>query len=378
MINYLNPSVVYSSGCAPYNGTPDGFLWSAQAKIAPGQYLSEPAQSGIKFRQAISLYRKTRHRGNTLCWTGRTSEENIASGWLRDGTDPWGTGRVGDIEFRRFSEGTTLTMNSFDPPAQALERASANIAYDAFFGDDRFETYVYYFTGSNPENPTFQRAIGFENSPLPIARLEWRWGGQVVFDPSVSFIKYKLNFSNSTQGNIASTPTNSVKDMSIYARDLDFVPCSGSNVTSNPIDDTRVFVRYHYKDFLGREPDQPGWDFWRGEITRCIFDTTCIENKRVDVSRAFFYSGEFINSVPALAASNRGTDSYNKEFVRQCYYRYLLRTCDPELCNSDGFNFWVNKLNAQYPTMGDAAYNEMIKAFIVSIEYRTRPFEPLW
>lgn len=98
----------------------------------------------------------------------------------------------------------------------------------------------------------------------------------------------------------------------------------------------------------------------------------------MDVSRAFFYSGEFINLVPALAASNRGTDSYNREFVRHCYFKYLRRTKDPEIEDPGGFTFWVNKLNAQFPTMGDGAYSEMIKAFIASSEYRNRPFEPLW
>ena len=61
----------------------------------------------------------------------------------------------------------------------------------------------------------------------------------------------------------------------------------------NPIDDSQFFVRQHYRDFLAREPDPPGWGFWTGEIRQCGSDPACIERKRVDVSGAFFVSIEF-------------------------------------------------------------------------------------
>ncbi|HWS88343.1 MAG TPA: ScyD/ScyE family protein [Pyrinomonadaceae bacterium] len=133
----------------------------------------------------------------------------------------------------------------------------------------------------------------------------------------------------------------------------------------------REFVRTHYKDFLRREPDQPGWDFWAGEIEKCGTDAACVDRKSVDVSRAFFYSAEFIGLHPELADQLRGTAAYNREFVRQSYYAYLRRTCDPEVCDPEGFDFWVSKLNARLPST-DADYNEMIRAFLVSTEYRAR------
>ena len=61
----------------------------------------------------------------------------------------------------------------------------------------------------------------------------------------------------------------------------------------NPIDEARFFVRQHYHDFLNREPDQSGWDFWTGEITQCGTDPQCVEVKRINVSAAFFLSIEF-------------------------------------------------------------------------------------
>jgi hypothetical protein len=65
---------------------------------------------------------------------------------------------------------------------------------------------------------------------------------------------------------------------------------------ANPIDDTRFFVRQHYVDFLGREPDQSGWDFWSNEINQCGSDAACRDYRRIQVSKAFFLSIEFQNT----------------------------------------------------------------------------------
>src|SRR3989441_24203 len=59
------------------------------------------------------------------------------------------------------------------------------------------------------------------------------------------------------------------------------------------IDDPQFFVRQHYHDFLNREPDQPGLDFWTHEITDCGPDARCVEIKKINVSAAFFLSIEF-------------------------------------------------------------------------------------
>lgn len=61
----------------------------------------------------------------------------------------------------------------------------------------------------------------------------------------------------------------------------------------NPIDDARFFVKQHYRDFLNREPDTPGWDFWTSQITGCGNNTQCLSSKRDSVSAAFFLSPEF-------------------------------------------------------------------------------------
>src|SRR6185436_3154000 len=56
------------------------------------------------------------------------------------------------------------------------------------------------------------------------------------------------------------------------------------------------FVRQHYVDFLSREPDLSGFQFWRNQITSCGSDVQCTEVRRIDVSASFFLSIEFQQS----------------------------------------------------------------------------------
>jgi len=63
--------------------------------------------------------------------------------------------------------------------------------------------------------------------------------------------------------------------------------------TTNQIDDAAFFVHQHYVDFLNREPDQGGLDFWTNQITSCGSDAVCVRNHRIDVSAAFFIEQEF-------------------------------------------------------------------------------------
>jgi CSLREA domain-containing protein len=61
----------------------------------------------------------------------------------------------------------------------------------------------------------------------------------------------------------------------------------------NPLDATEYFVRQQYLDFLGREPDESGFNFWVNNIESCGNDSACREVKRIDTSAAFFLSIEF-------------------------------------------------------------------------------------
>jgi hypothetical protein len=244
-----------------------------------------------------------------------------------------------------------------------------------------------------------------------------------------------------------------------------------TSTLANPLDTPEYFVRQHYLDFLNREPDEAGFNFWSDQIIGCGTDQGCIERKRVNVSAAYFLSIEFQRTgglvdglyraaygarpdfahfLPdtrtvglgvqvgkdgweALLAANTetfvnsfvnraefhtaydnlsnadyvdtlishtgvsftatereallsglGTGSmtraqvlrsiaedgrfvsakFNETFVMMEYFGYLRRDAD-----ANGFAFWLNKLN-QFN--GNFEQAEMVKAFIVSGEYRDR------
>jgi len=65
------------------------------------------------------------------------------------------------------------------------------------------------------------------------------------------------------------------------------------NVTPGNPEDTDYFVHQHYVDFLDREPDAGGFDYWANQITSCGSTASCIDAKRTNVSAAFLLSSEF-------------------------------------------------------------------------------------
>jgi hypothetical protein len=97
---------------------------------------------------------------------------------------------------------------------------------------------------------------------------------------------FSVTLSNQT-GNSALGPTST--STTTIADDV-------TEPSANVIDDTRNFVRQHYHDFLSREPDASGWDFWTNQITSCGNDAQCSEVRRIDVSASFFLSIEFQQS----------------------------------------------------------------------------------
>src|SRR4029079_10835863 len=61
----------------------------------------------------------------------------------------------------------------------------------------------------------------------------------------------------------------------------------------NAIDGAQFFVAQHYRDFLSREADTPGLNFWTNQIEACGTDAACTDVHRENVSAAYFLSIEF-------------------------------------------------------------------------------------
>jgi hypothetical protein len=68
---------------------------------------------------------------------------------------------------------------------------------------------------------------------------------------------------------------------------------SANGAGLNPLDTSEYFVRQQYLDFLNREPDESGLNFWVNTMESCGADQACREVKRINTSGAFFLSIEF-------------------------------------------------------------------------------------
>jgi autotransporter-associated beta strand protein len=95
-----------------------------------------------------------------------------------------------------------------------------------------------------------------------------------------------------TRPNYAFTPASRSFSLLGLHTDASFV-ATAQATPINPLDTTDYFVRQQYLDFLGREPDESGFNFWSNQIRSCVNDATCLEVRRINTSAAFFLSIEF-------------------------------------------------------------------------------------
>lgn len=107
----------------------------------------------------------------------------------------------------------------------------------------------------------------------------------------------------------------------------------------NPIDDPQSFVHTHYHDFLNREPDASGLQFWTNEIASCGGDPQCVEVKRINVSAAFFLSIEFEQTGYLLHLMQK--ESFNTLPRYAAFMRDLQEVSQGVVVNAPG---WQQKL----------------------------------
>lgn len=98
-----------------------------------------------------------------------------------------------------------------------------------------------------------------------------------------------------SRANYSFTPE--TRTFSLLADKTDAVfTATAESATANPLDSASFFVRQQYVDFLDREPDQGGFDYWNSQIEQCGSDADCLNQKRIAVSAAFFKEREFQQS----------------------------------------------------------------------------------
>jgi glucose/arabinose dehydrogenase len=120
-----------------------------------------------------------------------------------------------------------------------------------------------------------------------------------------------------SRANFSFTPTERLLSELGSSTDAPFTGVP-TGTTNNPLDTPEYFVRQHYVDFLNREPDESGFNFWSDQIISCGTDAVCIERRRVNVSAAYFLSIEFQETgglVDSLYRTSFSRRPFYSEFV---------------------------------------------------------------
>src|SRR5213078_2583843 len=89
--------------------------------------------------------------------------------------------------------------------------------------------------------------------------------------------------------------------------DAVFTAAADNAFTANAIDTAEYFIRQHYLDFLGREPEAGGLRYWSEQVNQCHGDDDCVRTRRIDISAAFFKSDEFQDTGSFVYRLYRGT-----------------------------------------------------------------------
>jgi len=123
-------------------------------------------------------------------------------------------------------------------------------------------------------------------------------------------------------------------------------------IPPNQINDAQFFVRQHYLDFLNRNPDSGGLDYWTGQIMQCANSDSCIKTQRITVSAAFFIEQEFQDTgsyVYRFYKASYGRRPTNAEFVAD--RAMVVGGSDLEAKKQAFANDWVNRAAFQqvYP-----------------------------
>jgi subtilisin-like proprotein convertase family protein len=95
------------------------------------------------------------------------------------------------------------------------------------------------------------------------------------------------------RANFSFTPAERSFSLNTNKTDAVFTASANATQTANPLDTDMYFVRQQYLDFLGREADDGGLQYWTSELDKCGVDADCLNQRRVGIAAAFFIEQEY-------------------------------------------------------------------------------------
>jgi len=189
-------------------------------------------------------------------------------------------------------------LSSPNPPASAVVRFNTNGSVDTTFAANGIFTSpnsstTYFGTGIaiQPDG----KIVSFGNIPFAVSavqRLNPNGSPDTGFGPGGVAT---MNLGNSYGLAGAVQPNGGILFLGYTWIGGDVVTArflGDPTACPNPIDCNEFFIRQHYRDFLGREPDPDGLAGWMNILNNCGI-TVAQPCDRIEVSSAFFRSPEF-------------------------------------------------------------------------------------
>ena len=137
--------------------------------------------------------------------------------------------------------------------------------------------------------------------------------------------------------------------------------------SSNPIATNAFFIRQLYIDFLGREPDPPGYAGWQNILNNCAQgDTTC---DRIAITLGFVQSEEFSTRgyyIFRFYRASLGRNPFYNEFIPDmALVSGFLNVQELEAAKQSFVNVFMSR--QEFKTKYDSTLNDPV-AFVTLLE----------
>lgn len=246
-------------------------------------------------------------------YNGFTPEQAIGLYPTSGTTDDWSYGELGVASYTFEVGGDSDQCGGFFPPFSCMDGGAGGSFWPrnlpAFLYAARIARAPYQL-GQGPSPESVSASVS-DHIQLQAQFDETYNGGQAIAaaeyyvdtPPWRGGLPFAMRAADGSFDGISETaladvgPTLGKHTFFVRARDADGnwgpVRAVFATAPTNPIDDAGAFVTQHYRDFLGREPDSDGLNYWTSQITQCGTNQQCIHDRRVGVSAAFYIELEF-------------------------------------------------------------------------------------